>query len=114
MFPQIQFPNGAPPPATNAVRIDPERCYEFPVEFDGRFEAFVRDSLRRRQVSAATARWYQFSYRILSKYLHAAGVKVVDATIGSHIEEWLAPPRPPRLSPLPTPPSPPAVRAPFT
>jgi site-specific recombinase XerD len=78
------------PYVADAPLIDPERRYLFPAELDLRFEAFVRDSLRHRQVSAATGQWYRYSYRIFSKYLAAAGISSIDAGAGEHIKEWLA------------------------
>lgn len=78
------------PYVADAPLIDPERRYAFPAELDLRFEAFVRDSLRYRQVSAATAQWYRQSYRIFSKYLATTGISVIDASAGDHIKEWLA------------------------
>jgi integrase/recombinase XerC len=78
------------PYVADAPLIDPERRYLFPSELDLRFETFMRDSLRHRQVSTATAQWYRSSYRIFSKYLAGAGVTSIDASAGEHIKEWLA------------------------
>lgn len=88
MFPSS--PTRLVPCVADAPLIDPERRYTFPADLDRRFDAFVRDSLRHRQVSPATAQWYRQSYRVFSKYLTAAAVSCIDASAGEHIKEWLA------------------------
>jgi len=78
------------PYVADAPLIDPERRYTFPAELDLRFEAFMRDAVRHRQVSPFTAQWYRQSYRTFSKYLARAAISCVDAQVGDHIKEWLA------------------------
>jgi integrase/recombinase XerD len=68
----------------------PATQYGVPDELAARFEAFVRDSLRYRQVSTATAKWYRDSFRTFLKYLASERVSVLGANAAALIREWLA------------------------